>query len=216
MMEQHHAPLTKEILAEALLGLEERLDAQWDLKLDSKLQRFATKDDLQPFATKDDLQSFATKDDLKSFATKDDLKPFATKDDLKPFATKDDLKPFATKDDLKSFATKDDLKPFATKDDLKPFATKDDLKPFATKDALRTVQVAVARLEGEMHDVKHILRTEVATKRDLEPILRFAERALKEMDEHRELRSTRGALLNDVADKVEDHERRLRGIEGRS
>jgi hypothetical protein len=118
MMEQHHTPLTKEILTEALLGLEERLD--------SKLQRFAT------------------------------------------------------------------------------------------KDALRNVQVAVARLEGDMHEVKHALKTRFATKKDMEPYRLLAERALKELDEHRELRSTRGALLTDVAEKVEDHERRLRGIEGRS
>ena len=153
MPEQHNTPLTKEFLVEALLGLEQRLDAKWEAKLDSKLQRFATKDD---------------------------------------------------------------LKPFATKDDLKPFATKDDLNPFATKDALRSVQVAVARLEGEMAEVKYFLKTEAVTKRDMEPYRLLAERALRELDAHRELRSTRGVLLGDVVEKVEDHERRLREIEGRN
>ena len=174
-MGQNHTPLTKEILTEALqglatketltealLGLEERLDAKWELKLDSKLQRFATKDDLRDFATKDDLRDFATKDDLKDFATKEDLERFPTKNDL------------------------------------------------------RNVQVAVARLEGDVREIKHVLKTEYATKREMEPYRLLAERAIKEMDEHRELRSTRGALLGDVVEKVENHERRLRGIEDRN
>ncbi|HEX4047134.1 MAG TPA: hypothetical protein VH309_04845 [Elusimicrobiota bacterium] len=159
MMEQHNTPLTKEILTEALLGLEERLDAKWELKLDSKLQRFATKDDLQRFATKDDLQRFATKDDLQPFAKTEDVK--------------------------------------------------------ILQDEIRRVAVTVARLEGDMNDVKHILKTEVATKKEFDVVMRYADRTLNEMDVHRELRSTRGALLGDVVEKVADHERRLRGIEGR-
>ncbi len=66
-----------------------------------------------------------------------------------------------------------------------------------------------------MHDVKHVLNTEYATKREMEPYRLLAERTLKELDVHRELRSTRGALLDDVVGKVEDHERRLREIESR-
>lgn len=108
------------------------------------------------------------------------------------------------------------LQGFATKDDLRNFATKDDLRKFGTKDDIRSVQRALARLAGDVSDIKHVLETEYVTKKEMEPYRLLAERAIKEMDEHRELRSTRGALLGDIAEKVEDHERRLRGLEGRN
>jgi hypothetical protein len=86
----------------------------------------------------------------------------------------------------------------------------------ATKEGLRIVQVAVARLEGDVREIKFALKTKFATKKDMEPYRVYADRTLKELDEHRELRSTRGVLLTDAVEKIEDHERRLRNIEGRS
>lgn len=161
-MDQQHTPLTKEMLTEALLGLEERLDAKWESKLDSILEsKLESKLDSK-------LQRFATKEDLERFATKEDLKPFARTADVK-----------------------------------------------ILQDEIRRVAVTVARLEGDMHDVKHILKTEVATKKEFDVVMRYGDRTLKELDAHRELRSTRGVLLDDVSGKVEDHERRLRGLEGR-
>jgi hypothetical protein len=165
-MEQHNTPLTKEILTEALLGLEERLDVKWESKLDSILE-----------------SKLESKLDSKL-----------------------DSK-------LQRFATKEDLERFATKEDLKPFARTADVK--ILQDEIRRVAVTVARLEGDMHDVKHILKTEVATKKEFDVVMRYGDRTLKELDAHRELRSTRGVLLDDVMNKVEDHERRLREIEDR-
>lgn len=148
-MEQNHTPLTKEILTEALLGMEHRLEAKWESKLDAMLD---SKLDAK-------LQRFATKDDLKSFATKDAIR--------------------------------------------------------GLQDDVRRVAKSVARLEGDVYDIRHTLKTEYATKLELEPFRQLAERTIKELDLNRELRSTRGALLDDVVEKVEDHERRLRGIEDR-
>ncbi len=201
---EHSTPLTKESLVEALQGLAERLDASWDLKLDSKLQRFATRDDLQRFATKDDLQRFATRDDFAGFRNE-----FLTiTDGLQASITGLETKTDGLQTSIAGLQAKTD----GLQTSIAGLQTKTD----GLQTRTRGIAATVARLEGNMHDVRGFLKTQVATKQDLERVMRFADRGLKEMDEHRQLRSTRGALLTDVAEKVEDHERRLRDIEGRA
>ncbi len=122
------------------------------------------------------------------------------------------------KEELKTdFATKDDLKAFATKDDLKSFATKDDLLTFeARTDArFRAVHVQLASVSGDVHDIKRELRETVAKKSDLDRICRFADRCLLEIDESRELRTARGARLDEVAESVDDLKKRVRALEDR-
>ena len=56
-------------------------------RIEEKLERVVTRDDLKAFATRDDLKAFVTRDDLMVFATKEDLKAFATREDLAELRT---------------------------------------------------------------------------------------------------------------------------------
>lgn len=122
----------------------------------------------------------------------------------------------AFKEDLKTdFATKDDLKAFATKDDHQ--SLRDELKAFETKTTsqFRAIHVQLANVSGDIHDIKRELREDVAKKSDLEKIHRFADHCLREIDAARELRTSRGQLLGEIADSVDDLKKRVRALEDR-
>lgn len=127
------------------------------------------------------------------------------------------------KEELKSdFATKEDLKLFATKDDFQSLRgefgeMKEYLKSFEARVGaqFRAVHVQLASVSGDVHDIKRELREDVAKKTDLDRICRFADRCLSEIDESRELRTSRGARLDEVAESVDDLKKRVRALEDR-
>jgi len=86
----------------------------------------------------------------------------------------------------KTFITKVDSKNFATKDDLRLFATKDDLRDFARKDDLHSFKDQIlTAVDGVMHEVKAM----------------------------REEQSAHAHRHDQVDEKINNHERRLKQVE---
>ena len=143
----------------------------------------------------------------------------ATKGDLRRLesALRSEL---ASKNDLRGFAGKDDLKNFPTKDDLKNFATKDDLTGFARQEALDSldakvdrIAVRVAKLEGDVADIRLTMATTMATKDDVRLILNAIDRFASRSEQDTNARVIHGQTLTEHAVTLKDHEARLTKLE---
>lgn len=127
------------------------MDKEFEKKLDEKLERLATKDDLERLArsSKDDLAKVRAE-----MATKDELERLvrSTKDDFASVRAE-----MATKDDLAGVRAE-----MATKDDLERLARSvaGTVEGLATKDDLAEVRDDLVELRAEMNGRFNTLQTQ--------------------------------------------------------
>ncbi len=126
------------------------------------------------------------KKDIEGLVTTGGLRKY-----LRRFATKKDLEKFATKKDLERFATKEDLERFATKEDLQKCATKEDIH--VIHEMMKGMQMQWVSWRQQDHAESKVLYENL-------------------LHDFRGIFSDR---LSQHDDKLQDHERRIRRVEGR-